>query len=79
MIVSIEISYYPMEENYNEIVNTFIETLSNQDIDFTYGKMSTTLIGDYTIVITQIQKAMGNLMQDYPSVFHLKISNCCPR
>jgi len=79
MIITAEISYYPLFGDIDRPVQSFIEELKYQkDITVETGRMSTLVSGDYTKVMSIISDTMGRLMQEYPSVFNLKISNACP-
>jgi uncharacterized protein YqgV (UPF0045/DUF77 family) len=79
MIVTVEISYYPLTESYNAAIDSFIEKLSEHDrITVETGKMSTILIGNYGEFMHVLTQSMGELMEKNPSVFNLKISNSCP-
>jgi uncharacterized protein YqgV (UPF0045/DUF77 family) len=77
MIVSVEISYYPLIEDYNKPIDNFIRKIDNPGITLNTGTMSTVVTGDYVEVMQLLTQAMGDLMNDYPSVFNLKISNSC--
>jgi len=77
MIITIEISYYPLVEDFNLLVNTFIKKIYTPDIKVETGKMSTIITGEYSEVMDLQTNAMGDLMEKYPSVFNLKISNSC--
>lgn len=79
MIISVEISYYPLSEDYNKPIKDFIELLSEKDnLEINIGKMSTLITGEYKSVMDILNKGMNSLMKKYPSVFNLKISNSCP-
>jgi hypothetical protein len=41
------------------------------------GKMSTLITGDYEDVILLLVKTIKPIMEKYPSVFSLKITNAC--
>jgi uncharacterized protein YqgV (UPF0045/DUF77 family) len=77
MVVSIEISYYPLVEDFNVPVNNFIRQLDNTNITIETGNMSTCIIGEYSEVMSLLTKTMGDLINKYPSVFNIKISNAC--
>ncbi len=78
MIITAEISYYPLTENYTTPINTFISKLSQNNISFEIGVMSTIVNGEYEIVMNVLTESIKELMNLYPSVFNLKISNTCP-
>lgn len=79
MIISVEISYYPLSEDYNKPISDFIDLISkNKDLEINIGKMSTIITGEYKLVMDILNNGMQSLMEKYPSVFTLKVSNTCP-
>lgn len=78
MIVSVEISYYPLSENFSQPVNELIEMLDESGLKVEPGKMSTLLIGPYFDVFKLLETSLFVLFEKYPSVFTLKMSNSCP-
>ncbi len=78
MIITIEISYYPLTEEYHIPINTFIQTLSSAGLTVETGKMSSVITGEYENVMKSLTVSMKHLMEQYPSVFSMKISNSCP-
>lgn len=78
MIISVEISYYPLADNYASLIDDFIDKVSQKGITLEIGTMSTIAIGEFDCVMGIINGAIKTLMQDYPSVFTLKLSNSCP-
>jgi len=78
MIITVEISYYPLTENYSEAINSFLEKISKSNITIEVGMMSTVLIGEYKIIFELLNNSIYKLMEDYSSVFNMKISNSCP-
>lgn len=80
MYISVEISYYPLTDAYNKPVNKFIEKLhSLNELDVHSGAMSTIISGPYEQVMELLVTSIQKLMEQYPSVFTLKISNTCQR
>jgi len=78
MHITVEISYYPLMERYEEPVLELLALLENQaGIEIETGTMSTLLRGGYEPVMNLLQTSMKTLMQKHPSVFNLKISNSC--
>jgi len=78
MHITVEISYYPLTDRYEEPVMELLALLENQpEIEVEAGTMSTLLRGDYEQLMSLLQSSMKTLMQEYPSVFNLKISNSC--
>jgi len=79
MNVSVDISYYPLKEDFIKPIDDFIKKLNqNQAISVETGKLSTVLMGEYTMVMKLLTESMGDLMTRYPSVFTVKITNYCP-
>ena len=78
MIVSVEISYNPLTKDYLKAIDEFIDLLSKTDLQTDVGKMSTVITGDYGTVMKRMMKPIGIILEKYPSVFNLKISNSCP-
>ncbi len=78
MIITVEISYYPLADNYTGIIDRFIDEISVEGITVEVGKMSTLLIGKYDTIMDTLNRSMKTVMTDFPSVFTLKISNSCP-
>ena len=78
MNISVEISYYPLTNSFENPINEFIEEISlNKKITFEVGQMSTIISGNYHDVMQLISSTIENMMAKYPSVFNLKISNAC--
>lgn len=77
MIITLEISYYPLSENFNDLISLFIEKLSSELVKVEVGLMSTVVIGEYDEVMKLLTTTMKELMDQYPSVFSIKIANAC--
>ncbi len=78
MIITAEISYYPLTNDYSTPVEQFIQALAKADITIETGKMSTILTGDYHDIMKLLTDSMDELMREYPSIFNIRISNACP-
>ena len=78
MIVTVEISCYPLESGFETTIDSFIEAISQNNIQVEIGRMSTLVTGDYNKVMEVLTSSMGELMEKHPSVFTMKISNTCP-
>ncbi len=78
MQIIIEISYYPLTGDYNVPVKEFLERISRREsIQVESGSMSTLIAGEYHQVMNTLTDTLAPLMERYPSVFTLKISNAC--
>lgn len=79
MFITLEISYYPLSEEFQKPINDFITKLSiNEEIKIETGTMSSLISGDYSEVMGTLTESMKSIMEKYPSVFNIKISNTCP-
>jgi len=79
MQVSIDISLYPLHEDYRQLVKDFIQRLEQHD-NFIIAKnsMSTTILGDYQEIMPILEKEMFTSLQELPeSVFVIKLSGGC--
>ena len=77
MIVTVEISYYPLTEDFAVPIKAFLEALSKQNVSLEIGVMSSVATGDFDEIMNVLKDSMGTLMDQYPSIFNLKISNSC--
>lgn len=76
MQISIEISYYPLNENYKKPILAFIETLkSNQNIVVRSNTMATQVFGEFDEVMTTVTHCIKNAFTLPHSVFVLKVIN----
>lgn len=78
-MISAEISYYPLGQDYNLPISEFIERLKQvSDVKVESGIMSTIITGEYQNVMETLNQLMGDFFDRYSSVFMLKLSNSCP-
>ena len=76
MKTSIEISYYPINEDYKTPINKFIEALEGHEgISVDPNSMSTQVFGEYDDVMAAITKCIKDAFELPDSVFFLKILN----
>jgi len=75
--VSIEISYYPLEEGFKPIIDRFIANLEGHyGIKVVVNTMSTQVFGAYDIAMNAVSDAMKKSMSEgQKSVFSLKVIN----
>lgn len=78
MKISVEISYYPLCEYHDLVIDEFIEEITMKDIFIEIGAMSSVITGDYYEIMGVLTKTLYDFMEKYPSVFHIKMSNSCP-
>ena len=78
MYITVEISYYPLVDQYDQPVLELLDLLKRQpETSIEVGTMSTQLSGEYEPVMNLLNNTMKQLMDKYPSVFNLKIANAC--
>lgn len=76
MKTSIEISYYPLNEQYKAPIKNFIEALKkNEKINVKPNNISTHVFGEYDEVMGTITHCMKEAMHLPHSIFILKILN----
>ncbi|WP_297088902.1 YkoF family thiamine/hydroxymethylpyrimidine-binding protein [uncultured Draconibacterium sp.] len=79
MQVAVEISLYPLSDDFEKPVDTFLSLLANnKTIEVEPGKMSSILTGELSDIMQALALAMEQVFVQSPAVFNLKISNCCP-
>jgi uncharacterized protein YqgV (UPF0045/DUF77 family) len=78
MEITVEISYYPLLDKYREPVEMFINELNNNPkITIEPGTMSSLITGQYDDVMNLLQQKLKPFLENFPSVFTIKISNSC--
>lgn len=76
MIISVEISYYPLTERYLAPIGDFINRLNAYpDIEIRTNGMSTQVFGEYEMVMQAITFEIRKSFDVPHSVFVLKIIN----
>jgi len=76
MNVSIDVSYYPLKDEFIPPIKNFIQRLNSYDnISVKTNGMSTQVFGDYFKVMEIITKEIHSSFQLPHSVFILKIIN----
>jgi len=79
MKISVDISLYPLQENYRAVVKAFIKDIEDMpNTIVTSNAMSTTLFGDYQDIMPMLKHTMQNALTEVPqSVFVIKLSGGC--
>ncbi len=75
MFVSIDISMYPLDENYTASITEFINRLdANSKLKVERNRMSTQVFGDYHAVMAEVSQEMLSALEQLPTtVFVLKL------
>lgn len=80
MEISVQISYYPLNEEFNSIVGEFIRQLSQvSGLQIETGMMSSLITGDYDLVMHALKETMYPYLDKYQSVFTITVASACKR
>jgi uncharacterized protein YqgV (UPF0045/DUF77 family) len=75
MDVSIDISLYPLENEYIDTIWTFIDLLkANRNLTVVTNGLSTQVFGDYKEVMGALTEDILNVFESHKAVFVLKIA-----
>lgn len=78
MNITLEISYYPLVDNYNQVVSEFVnELLAYNNIEITPSVMSSLIEGNYHSVLKVLTEVMYPYLEKYPSVFKFTLASAC--
>jgi uncharacterized protein YqgV (UPF0045/DUF77 family) len=76
MTVSVEVSYYPLREEYVDPIRDFIHRINQyQDLKCRTNGMSTQVFGDYDYVMEAITREIKTSFALPHSVFIMKVIN----
>ncbi|MBK6962870.1 MAG: hypothetical protein IPH20_02785 [Bacteroidales bacterium] len=76
MKISVEISYYPLNEEYKIPIKGFIASLNeNKSLIVKTNTMATQVFGEYDEVMGTVQKCIKSAFELPHSVFVMKIIN----
>lgn len=76
MRTSVEISYYPLKEEFIPPIQSFIDRLNTySEINVETNGMSTQVFGEYDDVMSIVTKEMKSAMELPYSIFVMKVIN----
>lgn len=77
MQVAVDISLYPLDENFIPAIKNVIERLAKHGgVEVEYNRMSTQLRGEFDVVMAALTKEIRTTFEDLPkAVFAIKILN----
>jgi uncharacterized protein YqgV (UPF0045/DUF77 family) len=77
MKVAVDISLYPLDENFIPPIKNVIERLGEHEgVEIEYNRMSTQLRGEFDVVMPALTKEIRTTFADVPkAVFAIKILN----
>jgi len=75
MEISVDISMYPLQQEFETLILAFIEMLEKEEhVEVVRNELSTQIHGEYKIIMSLLEKEMFSVFQDIPdSVFVLKL------
>lgn len=75
MTATIEISFYPMQDDYPEVVLSFLEKLKAlANVEIQTNGMSTILIGSFDTLWNQLGVLIKNEFASHASLFVMKVA-----
>lgn len=76
MDITVDVSYYPLRENFKEPINKLIERLQRGHVEVLPGRISTELFGSYEEVMKVLNDAIRWSFEEYGhAVFVAKFIN----
>ena len=77
MLVSVDISLYPLKESFIPPVDNFIASLKKyKNIEVRVNNMSTQIFGEYDIVMDILKKEINNtFLSEENVVLNIKVAN----
>ncbi|MEX2590345.1 MAG: YkoF family thiamine/hydroxymethylpyrimidine-binding protein [Chitinophagales bacterium] len=77
MEASIEISLYPLSENYKDVIVEFLKSLKskNANLRIETNGLSTQVFGEYDALMKLLQGEMKKVLEENKAVFILKLSS----
>ena len=77
MQIAVDISLYPLDEDFIPPIKDIIDRLSQHDgVEVEYNRMSTQLRGDFDIVMPALTKEIRTTFENVPkAVFTIKMLN----
>lgn len=75
MQATLDISLYPLQDNYKEVIVDFVKTLRDyQSLRVETDGMRTQIVGDYDELMTALSSEIKAILQDNKAVFILKLA-----
>ena len=75
MTATIEISFYPLQDDYPDVVLSFLEKLKAlTNVEMQTNGMSTILIGQYDVLWNQLGLLIKNEFSTHSSLFVIKVA-----
>ncbi|MFW6019139.1 MAG: YkoF family thiamine/hydroxymethylpyrimidine-binding protein [Bacteroidales bacterium] len=76
--VTADISFYPLEDNYLDTINQFLESIhKNEHFKIETTDVNTVITGEYSAVMHLVEKELKPFLESGDAVFVIKYSNAC--
>ncbi|HIQ27897.1 MAG TPA: hypothetical protein EYH42_05310 [Sulfurovum sp.] len=74
MEISVDISMYPLQKDFEEPISVFINLLEKEEhVEVVRNELSTQIYGDYKVIMALLEKEMFSVFTEIPdSIFVLK-------
>lgn len=74
MRITVDISMYPLTENYIEPIKTFIEKINeNKEITIETNKVSTQIRGEHSVIMPLLTEEMIRVFENMRASFVIKL------
>ena len=75
MKISVDISMYPLQSEFEKPISTFIEALAKErEVNITRTELSTQIYGEYDTIMRLLEKEIRSVFEQIPqSVFVIKL------
>lgn len=73
MQVSVELSLYPLSNDFEQIISDFIEKLKDSPLEVQTNGMSTQVFGEMDIIMEKIGKAMKEVYAEKKAILVMKM------
>ena len=75
MKISLDISMYPLDSNYRELIYKFIDKIKDSNLEIRTTKMSTQIFGDYDDVMDLIKSELKEVFNNNEKIaFVIKLA-----
>mgnify|MGYP006277528025 FL=1 len=76
--ITADISFYPLDSKYLDIVNQFLTSIHDQaELKIETTDVSTLITGEYDSVMSLIEEKLRSFLESGDAVFVIKLSNAC--
>lgn len=73
MIITVEISLYPLQEDFKSKIKDFIKGIDEKKFDVIVNNVSTQIAGEYDEIFRILEENIKPVFEKYKAVFVIKI------